>query len=130
MFRFRTGSNMKFDKSAAAIAGSFGLALAGLLQHGTVAAADLEQGRAKAEQICAACHGKDGNTPIDPTYPRLAGQHADYLAQSLMEYKREDRKNAIMGAQAKLLSRQDIENLAAYYASLPGTLAHKHKQAR
>ncbi|MFT4102198.1 MAG: cytochrome c [Burkholderiaceae bacterium] len=121
---------MKLDNSAAAIAGTLGLALAGLLQSGTAAAADPEQGRAKAEQICSACHGKDGNTPIDPTYPRLAGQHADYLAQSMLAYKRDDRKNAIMGAQAKLLSRQDIDNLAAYYASLPGSLAHKHKPAR
>lgn len=85
-------------------------------------AADTDQGRAKAEQVCAACHGKDGNSPIDPSYPRLAGQHRDYLARALTEYKHDDRKNPIMGAQAKLLSDADIDNLSAYYASLPGSL--------
>lgn len=102
--------------SVAAVA--FGLA-------GTAAAADIAKGREKAEQICAACHGKDGNTPIDPSYPRLAGQHQDFLAQALSDYRADRRKNAIMGAQAKPLSNADIANLAAYYASLPGQLAHK-----
>ena len=88
-------------------------------------AADAAKGREKADQVCAACHGKDGNTPIDPSYPRLAGQHADYLAQALAGYKSEMRKNPIMGAQAKLLSSQEISNLAAYYASLPGGLSHR-----
>lgn len=86
---------------------------------------EIADGRQKAEEICAACHGKDGNTPIDPTYPRLAGQHRDYLEHSLLDYKAERRKNPIMGAQAKMLSREDIRNLAAYYASLPGTLEAK-----
>ncbi len=88
-------------------------------------AGDVAKGREKAEQVCAACHGKDGNTPIDPSYPKLAGQHADYLVRVLLDYKSEQRKNAIMGAQAKGLSRADIENLAAFYASLPGSLSHR-----
>jgi cytochrome c553 len=86
-------------------------------------AADLDKGRAKAEQVCAACHGKDGNTPIDPSYPRLAGQHQDYLLQALGDYKSDHRKNAIMGAQAKTLSKQDMQDLALYYSKLPGTLS-------
>ena len=64
--------------------------------------------------------------PIDPSYPRLAGQYRDYLAQAMFEYKREGRKNAIMGAQAKLLSKQDIENLSAYFASQKSALAAKY----
>lgn len=88
-----------------------------------VFAANVEQGRVKAEQVCAACHGKDGNTPIDPSYPKLAGQHRDFLQRALLDYKSEARKNAIMVGQAKQLSRQDIENLAAYYAGLPGQLS-------
>ena len=75
--------------------------------------------------LCVACHGKDGNTPIDPSYPRLAGQYQDFLAQALSDYRAERRKNAIMAAQAKPLSNADIANLAAYYASLPGQLSHK-----
>jgi cytochrome c553 len=85
-------------------------------------AADIAAGKAKADAVCAACHGKDGNTPIDPSYPRLAGQYRDFLARSLLDYQSGARKNAIMAGQAQPLSRADIENLAAYYASLPGSL--------
>lgn len=87
-------------------------------------AADIAKGREKADQVCAACHGKDGNTPIDPSYPRLAGQHRDYLARAMLDYKTGQRRNPIMTPQAEQLSRADIENLAAYYASLRGTMSH------
>ena len=87
-------------------------------------AADLASAEKLATERCAACHGKDGNTPIDPSYPRLSGQHEDYLIHSLRAYKQDQRKNAIMGAQAKMLSRDDILNLSAYYARLPGTMSH------
>jgi cytochrome c553 len=87
-----------------------------------VLAADLEAGKQKADQICSACHGPDGNTPIDPSYPKLAGQHREYLERTLLDYQAERRKNPIMVGQAKALSREDVENLAAYYASLPGQL--------
>ena len=49
----------------------------------------------------------------------------DYLVHSLRAYKQDARKNPIMGAQAKLLSRDDILNLAAYYSRLPGMMNHK-----
>ncbi|HEY0879835.1 MAG TPA: cytochrome c [Zeimonas sp.] len=88
-------------------------------------AQDIEAGRQKADEVCAACHGKDGNTPIDPSYPKIAGQYSDYIEHSLLDYKNDRRKNPIMGAQAKSLSRADIRNLAAYYASLPGTIANR-----
>jgi len=86
-------------------------------------AGDVAKGKEKADQVCAACHGKDGNTPIDPSYPKLAGQFAEYLEQALIDYKAERRNNAIMVGQAKALSREDIRNLSAYYASLPGQLS-------
>ncbi len=91
-------------------------------------AADLAAGRALVEKYnCASCHGKDFNSPIDPAYPKLAGQHADYLKHALVAYRRGDsamngRTNAIMSAQAKPLTDQDINNIAAYLHSLPGTL--------
>ena len=85
-------------------------------------AADKAAGKAKHEAACAACHGKDANTPIDPSYPRLAGQHRDYLERALLDYKSGARKNAIMAGQAQPLSKADIANLSAYYASLPGSL--------
>lgn len=90
-------------------------------------AADIAKGREKADQVCAACHGKDGNTPIDPSYPKLAGQSADYLLQALIDYKTEARKNAIMAGQAKPLTRAEMRDLAAFYASLPGQLTYKPK---
>lgn len=79
-------------------------------------------GKAKADAVCASCHGKDGNTPIDPSYPKLAGQHRDFLVRSLLDYKSGARKNAIMASQSQALSRADIDGLADYYASLPGSL--------
>ncbi len=99
-----------------------GLALAGLSSASI--AGNIAEGQKKAE-VCAACHGKDGNTPIDPSYPKLAGQYANYLERTLKNYKSGARKNAIMAAQAAQLSNKDIENLSAYYASLPGTLIIK-----
>jgi len=85
-------------------------------------AADLSGAKEKAEQVCAACHGKEGNAPVDPSYPRLAGQHQDYLRQALLDYRSDSRKNAIMGAQAKALTKKEVADLAAYYASMPGQL--------
>ena len=79
---------------------------------------DIEAGKAKAV-VCQACHGADGNAGVDPQYPRLAGQYADYLARSLHEYKNGGRKNAIMQGFVATLSDQDITNVSAYFASLP-----------
>jgi cytochrome c553 len=92
------------------------------------AAGDPVAGKAASEKYnCAACHGKDFNSPIDPGYPKLAGQHRDYLEHALVAYQRgadgpNGRGNAIMGAQAKPLSREDISNIAAYLSSLRGSL--------
>ena len=86
-------------------------------------AADLAAGAAKAKEVCAACHGMDGNAPT-PDYPRLAGQHRDYLEKALRDYKSGARKNAIMAGLAKPLSREDIRNVSAYLASLPGPLSN------
>jgi cytochrome c553 len=91
----------------------------------TASAADIAKGQEKAAQICAACHGKDGNTPMDPSYPKLGGQYRDYLERALLDYRGGQRKNVIMAAQAQALTRTDIANLAAYYASLPGPLSHR-----
>lgn len=95
-----------------------------------VAGGNIENGKALAEKYsCAACHGKDYNSPIDPSYPKLAGQHKDYLAHALTAYKRGDapngRSNAIMTGQVKPLSNKDIQDIAAYLHSLPGTLVLK-----
>ena len=105
----------------ATIAAVLGLGV--LVSAAPARAADQAAGEKIAKERCAACHGQDGNTPIDPSYPKLSGQHADYLQAALRAYRDERRKNAIMGAQAKPLSNADIENLAAYYSGLPSQLS-------
>ncbi|HSA91258.1 MAG TPA: cytochrome c [Burkholderiales bacterium] len=76
-----------------------------------------ETGKAKAAQVCAACHGPDGNKPSDPTQPILAGQYYDYLVRALTDYKLGRRNNPIMKGFAGQLSKQDIEDLAAWFSS-------------
>ncbi|MEO5700378.1 MAG: cytochrome c [Casimicrobiaceae bacterium] len=88
---------------------------------GPAQAADLAHGQAKAKEVCAACHGLDGNSPV-AEYPKLAGQYPDYLAKALHDYKAGLRKNAIMAGMAAALTAKDIEDLAAYYASQPRVL--------
>jgi cytochrome c553 len=75
-----------------------------------------------AAQTCVACHGTDG-VSITPMYPTLAGQHADYLARALLDYKEGTRKNPIMANFAQQLSREQIEQLATYYARQKPALA-------
>jgi cytochrome c553 len=88
-------------------------------------AADIAAGSAKAKEVCAACHGQDGNS-ANADYPRLAGQHRDYLAKALRDYKSGARKNAIMGGMTAALSKDDIDSVAAYYASLPPVVSSKY----
>lgn len=76
---------------------------------------------------CASCHGADYNQPISPAYPKLAGQHADYLYAALRAYATEGnphigRANAIMGAQVKPYTRAELRQMAQYFATLPGDL--------
>lgn len=95
------------------------------------ASGNIEAGKAATQKYnCASCHGADFKSPIDPTYPKLAGQHEDYLEHALIAYQRgadnaNGRANAIMGAQAKALSHEDIRNIAAYLHSLPTSLVLK-----
>ena len=77
-----------------------------------------KEGQQIATQICAACHGTDGNSPLSAN-PNLAGQHAAYLYKQLMQFKSGDRANAIMAGMVANLSEDDMRNLAAYYAEQP-----------
>ena len=97
------------------------IALAMLASQAVHAGGDVAAGAANAKP-CAACHGADFNTPISADVPRLAGQHADYLARTLTDYKSGARKNALMAGQATALSAQDMQDLAAYFQSLSGKL--------
>ncbi|MDH3319039.1 MAG: cytochrome c [Betaproteobacteria bacterium] len=97
------------------------LALCGAAQAG----GNAEAGKRKASQVCAACHGADGSKPTAPENPILAGQHPDYLAKALQDYKSGKRNNAIMKGFALSLTKQDIEDLAAWFSSQPSKLHYQ-----
>jgi cytochrome c553 len=78
----------------------------------------------KLSQVCASCHGPDGNS-ASPEFPRIAGQHYDYLVKALKDYKSGARKNPIMAPMAEKLTSRDVDDLAAYFSSQKG-LVTKH----
>lgn len=106
----------------------FACAAAGLSVKAT--AADVKRGQSLVTKYnCASCHGADFNKPIDPSYPKLGGQHAEYLSAALRAYKRgagsNGRVNPIMAAQVQPLSNRDMDDIGAYLASLPTQLVIK-----
>ena len=105
--------------------------------HGVVAGAELpaKPAREPSAEVqallnkanCASCHGANFSKPIDPSYPKIAGQHADYLFVALKSYKVENnpkvgRGNAIMGGMAKQYSNAELKLLAGYLSSVQGEL--------
>jgi cytochrome c553 len=89
-----------------------------MLAAGPAPAQDIEAGRAKAQQVCAACHGADGNAP-SPEVPSLAGQSWRYLYIQLRDFKEDRRSNPLMSPMAQPLSREDMINVANFYAAQP-----------
>ena len=76
---------------------------------------------------CISCHGDNFSKPIDPSYPKIAGQHSDYLFVALKSYKTEGtplwgRSNGVMGGIAKQYSNAELKALAGYISGLPGEL--------
>ena len=104
--------------------------------HGVVAGATAPgkaaDGSAKAAELvkkgaCISCHGDNFSKPIDPTYPKIAGQHADYLFVALKAYKTENnpqigRTNGVMAGIAKQFTNAEMKELASYISHLPGDL--------
>lgn len=107
-------------------------------------AADIAAGKALVEKGgCVACHGKDLNAPISPDYPKLAGQHPDYLYHALLAYQTSGnpivgRTNAIMAGQVnsnpavttkdgkpRPFTRGELQDIAAYIGSINGDLVLK-----
>ena len=77
---------------------------------------------------CASCHGENLSRPIDPSYPKLAGQHADYLFVALKAYQIDKnpqvgRSNPIMMGMARPFTTTELKQLSAYIATMPGELA-------
>jgi cytochrome c553 len=93
-----------------------GISLLAAMAAPVTFAADVAAGKVKAETVCAACHGADGNSAI-PTYPHLAGQNASYTAKQLADFKSQNRNDPIMYGMAAALTEDDMKNVAAYYES-------------
>ncbi len=98
------------------------VATTALLAFACAQAADLEAGRAKVQTVCAACHGANG-VSVSDAIPNLAGQKAAYLEAQLKALKDGSRKAPVMNAMAAQLSADEMANVAAYFASLPGAMA-------
>jgi cytochrome c553 len=105
--------------------------------HGVAAGAALPEKAAKepsaavgallTKGACVSCHGANFAKPIDPGYPKIAGQHADYLLVALKAYKTEGnakmgRSNGVMAGVAKQYSNAELKAMASYINSLPGDL--------
>jgi cytochrome c553 len=90
-------------------------------------AAPAEAATLVAKGACVSCHGANFSKPIDPAYPKIAGQYADYLFVALKAYKttgnpQVGRANPIMGGMATQFSNAELRSIAAYVSSLPGEL--------
>ncbi|MBH2019849.1 c-type cytochrome [Polaromonas sp.] len=109
--------------------------------HGVVAGAELSAKPARepgadvqallSKANCASCHGANFSKPIDPSYPKIAGQHADYLFVALKAYKADNGANAnakvgrahpIMGGMAKQYTNAELKSMANYLSSVQGDL--------
>ena len=93
----------------------------------TAAAPSAQVAELLTKGACVSCHGANFNKPIDGSYPKIAGQHADYLNVALKSYQTEGnavvgRSNAIMAGQVKQFSHAELKAIAKYLASLPGEL--------
>ena len=94
---------------------------------GTPAAPPAPVAELLTKGACASCHGANFNKPLVPAYPKLAGQHADYLFAALRAYGTEGnphvgRANAIMAGQVKPFKRTELKAMADYLSTLPGDL--------
>ncbi|MDC8787144.1 c-type cytochrome [Paucibacter sp. hw1] len=93
----------------------------------TLAPAPAQVAELLTKGACASCHGANFSKPIDGSYPKLAGQYADYLYVALKSYQTEGnpvvgRGNAIMAGQVKQFSHAELKALAGYLASVPSEL--------
>lgn len=82
------------------------------------AAGNADEGKNQSA-ICAGCHGADGNSPINPLWPKIAGQHPRYIEKQLKDFKSGARTDATMAPMASPLNDQQMADLAAYFSSQP-----------
>lgn len=103
------------------------LLVMGAIAFNAHAAGDAAKGQKKAAEVCAACHGADGAKPSAPDQPVLAGQYYDYIVQALTDYKNGRRGNPIMKGFAGQLSKQDMQDLAAWFSSQKSSPLHDQR---
>ena len=142
----------KPDQALRIVAKAGAALVAAVAAIGSAHAASIDNGHALVEaHNCAACHGAKFTNPVSNDYPKLAGQHADYIVMALRQYQmgtsnprhadyivmalrqyqmgtsnpRFGRSNPIMQAQVQGLSLSDMKDIGAYLESLPGTLVDK-----
>lgn len=89
---------------------------------------DPKQAEAIVNQVCAGCHGADGNSAI-PANPKLAGLNAEYIYKQLQNFKSGERKSVVMAGMVASLSPQDMHNLAAYFSGQQTKLGTSKDQA-
>ncbi|NVK25299.1 MAG: cytochrome c, partial [Gammaproteobacteria bacterium] len=89
--------------------------LLGLVTSAQATEGDIDAGKQKSA-TCVACHSVDGNSAIS-MYPKIAGQHSEYIYKQLKEFKSGDRKDPVMAGMVAALSDQDMKDLAAYFSS-------------
>ena len=120
----RTKAHDSMGSSTIAAALALGLLATGLFTDGAFAAGDPAAGKLKAA-VCSACHGADGNS-ISPVWPKLAGQGAPYQMRQVMairaEHGRANPEAATMVPMVANLSDQDLEDIAAYFATQESTV--------
>ncbi len=80
------------------------------------AAGNADEGKTKSA-VCAGCHAADGNSGLNPLWPKLAGQHPQYIEKQLKDFKAGNRSDPLMSPMALPLSEQDMADLAAYFSS-------------
>ena len=85
----------------------------------TVAAGGTQGASFDKAAACIACHGQNGIS-VNAAWPTLAGQHEDYLAHALQQYRDGTRGDPVMGAQAALIAEEDVARLARYFSRLEG----------
>ena len=115
-----TNKWLKTISAAVLVAGGVAGGVAGTVgaNEGTAAVSnpgDPKAGETKANTICIACHGPMGNSVV-PMWPKLAGQHPEYIYKQLTDFKAGRRENAQMSPMAAPLSEQEVRDVAAYFS--------------
>lgn len=122
MSRTRIPGALAIGSASLAVAATLAFVPGALAQGAEPAKVDLQRGAQIAQEVCVACHGVDGNSPL-PENPRVAAQHPGYLAKQLNDFRQQEgaeapaRQSLMMAGFAAMLSPEDIVNVSAYFGA-------------